>query len=102
MNDLIDEAFADLGLTHDDIRPWLGSQIGVSVDVGDDGEPHAAVLISTIDPEGSRAAAAELADGVTTSTYDGVEISTVTGGGTFGGAYAVVDDVLVMRATRWR
>ena len=96
VNDLIDEAFADPGLTHEDIRPWLGSQIGVSVDVGDDGQPHAAVLISTTDPEASRAAVAKLVDGVTTSTYDGVEISTVTGGGTFGGAYAVVDDVVVI------
>jgi hypothetical protein len=96
VNDLIDQAFADSGLTHDDIRPWLGSQIGVSVDVGDDGQPHAAVLISTTDPEASRAALAKLVDGVTTSTYDGVEISTVKGGGTFGGAYAIVDDVVVI------
>jgi hypothetical protein len=96
VNDLIDEAFADSGLTHDDIRSWLGSQIGLSVDVGDDGQPHAAVLISTTDPEASRAAAAKLVDGVTTSTYDGVEISTVKGGGTFGGDFAVVDDVLVI------
>ena len=77
VNDLIDEAFADSGLTHEDVRPWLGSQIGVSVDVGDDGQPHAAVLIATTDPEASRAAAAKLVDGVTTSTYDGVEISIV-------------------------
>jgi hypothetical protein len=96
VNDLIDEAFADSGLTHDDIRSWLGSQIGVSVDVGDDGQPHAAALISTTDPEASRAAVAKLVDGATTSTYDGVEISTVKGGGTFGGAYAIVDDVVVI------
>jgi hypothetical protein len=96
VNDLLDQAFADAGLTHEDIRSWLGSQIGVSVDVGDDGQPHAAVLISTTDPEASRAALAKLVDGVTTSTYDGVEISTVTGGGTFGGAYAIVDDVVIL------
>jgi hypothetical protein len=96
VNSLLDEAFADAGITHEEIRSWLGSQVGVSVDIGDDGEAHTAVLVATTDPEASRAAVAKLVDGSTTSDYDGVEISTVSGGGTFGGAYAIVDDVVVL------
>jgi hypothetical protein len=93
VNDLLDEALANTGLTHEDIRSWLGSEVGVSVDIADDGTPHTAGLIATTDAEASRAAIEKLADTTfTTSDYDGVAISTSPDGG----AYAIVDDVVIL------
>ncbi len=54
VDDLLDEALSDAGLTHEDVMPWLGSQLGVSVEIAEDGTPHAAALIATTDPDASR------------------------------------------------
>jgi hypothetical protein len=95
VNDLLDQALAGSGLTHQDVTPWLGSQIGLSVELGADGAPHAAALIATRDPDASRAAIVKATkdQDMRSSEYDGVEVS-VTADGT--GAYAIVDDVLVV------
>jgi hypothetical protein len=93
-DDLLDEGLADAGLTHDDIRPWLGSEIGLSVEVGDDGTPHAAFLIATTDPKASQAALEKLADGdIQVRDYDGVQVSVAKDGE---GAFAIVNDVAVL------
>lgn len=95
VDDLLDQTLAGSGLTHQDVTPWLGSQIGLSVELGEDGTPHSAILIATTDPEASAAAAAKATkdQDVRRSDYDGVEVS-VSADGT--GAYAVVGDVLVI------
>jgi hypothetical protein len=95
VNGLLDQALAGSGLTHQDVTPWLGSQIGLSVELGADGAPHAAALISTSDPDASHAAMVKATkdQDMRSSDYDGVEVS-VTSDGT--GAYAIVDDVLVV------
>jgi hypothetical protein len=94
VNDVLDEALAESGLTHDDVRPWLGSEIGLSVEVGDDGTPHAAFLVATTDPEASQAALEKLGDRAPrVHDYDGVQVSVSTDGV---GAFAIVGDVVVL------
>ena len=95
VDDMIDETLAESGteLTHQDIRPWLGSQLGAWFELGDDGTPHVAVMVSTTDPEAARAAIDELAtQDLTVSEHDGVEISE----GEPDGAYAIVNGVVVV------
>src|SRR4051812_47772076 len=74
VDDLLDEALAGSGLTHQDVTPWLGSQIGLSVELGADGAPHAAALIATSDPDASRAAMVKATkdQDMRSSDYDGV------------------------------
>jgi hypothetical protein len=94
VDDLLDEGLADAGLTHEDVRPWLGSEIGLSVEVGDDGTPHAAFLIATTDPKASQAALEKVADqDLQVRDYDGVQVSVAADGE---GAFAVVNGVAVL------
>lgn len=94
VDDLLDEGLADSGLTHDDIRPWLGSELGLSVDVGDDGTPHTAFLIATTDAEASQAALEKIADqDLQVHDYDGVQVSVAKDGQ---GAFGIVNDVAVL------
>ncbi len=93
VDDLLDQGLADTGLTHDDVRPWLGSELGLSVEFGDDGIPHPALLIATTDPDAAQAALEKLADqDLQVHEYDGVQISVTKDGE---GAFAIVDDVAV-------
>ena len=96
VDNLLDMALEGSGLASEDVTPWLGSQIGVSVDLGDDGIPHAAALISTTDAEAARSAVEKLAaeTSVERTEYDGVDIVTAASSNEWG-AYAIVDDVLV-------
>ena len=95
VDDLLDEALADSGLTHQDVTPWLGSQLGVSVELSQDGTPHVAALVATTDPDASREAIERaVADQeVERRDYDGVEVSMMSGGD---GAYAILDDAVVL------
>ena len=95
VDELLDEAMSDSGLTHQDVTPWLGSQLGVSVELAEDGTPHAAALIATTDPGASRDAIEKAADGqdLRLSDYDGVEIAVSAGGE---GAYAILDEAVVL------
>ena len=94
VDDLLDEGLADAGLTHDDVRPWLGSQLGLSVELGDDGTPHTAFLIATTDPEASQAALEKVADqDLRVHDYDGVVVSVAEDGE---GAFAIVGGVVVL------
>lgn len=94
VDDLLDEGLADSGLTHDDIRPWLGSELGLSVDVGNDGTPHTAFLIATTDAEASQAALEKIADqDLQVHDYDGVQVSVAKDGQ---GAFGIVNDVAVL------
>ena len=95
VDDLLDQALTGSGLTSQDVRPWLGSQIGVSMDLDDDATPHVAALIATTDPDAALAAMEKLpaADSVRLNNHDGVEVSVAADNQ---GAYAIVDDVLIL------
>ena len=95
----LDEALADAGLTHQDVRPWLGSQAAVAVDLGPSGEATTSVLISTTD-DGAAAAALEKGLGSSlgneqTREYEGVTMH-VFGVEPSLTSYAIVDHVVVI------
>ncbi|MEP6477235.1 MAG: DUF3352 domain-containing protein [Actinomycetota bacterium] len=98
VDDVLDQALADGGLAHDDVRPWLGSEIGLSVDVGNDGATHVALLVATTDTEASQAALEKAAKADSQSfqrrEYDGVQISVAEGSDR--SAYAIVNEVVVL------
>jgi hypothetical protein len=95
IDDGLDDLLADSGLTHADVEPWLGSQIGITVDIADDGEPHAAALVATTDEDASLAALAKLRKHEGGSwhdtEYDGAAIASSESA-----AYAVVNGVVVV------
>ncbi|MGA2283356.1 MAG: DUF3352 domain-containing protein [Candidatus Dormibacteria bacterium] len=95
VNGLLDDALSGTGLDHDDVLPWLGAQVGLSVDAqglvsGTSASGSAyALYVSTVDDAATRAALqkvqATLAgnqDGAsydfTTQEYQGVTITTET------------------------
>jgi uncharacterized protein DUF3352 len=96
IDDGLDEVLSGSGLTHADVEPWLGSQIGISVDIADDGTPHVAALVATTDEGASAAALAKMREhqGGTwhDADYDGVPLSWSDDGA----AYAIVDGVVVL------
>lgn len=106
---LLDGSLKDTGLTHADILPWLGQEIGVSVGAGASGlssvEPSIAAYVDTTDDSQTLAALTTArssgAGSRFTDTgleYRGVAITQVTpaAAGDPGGAYALVDHVLVL------
>ncbi|MGA8014796.1 MAG: DUF3352 domain-containing protein [Candidatus Dormiibacterota bacterium] len=112
VDSLIDDALSGSGLDAGDVLPWLGPQVGLSVDPevlssGDSGGGYA-VYVSTDDASATQSAlqkyqSAESANtgGVshsfTTQAYQGVTITAVTenpGGVVV--SYAIVDNVLVL------
>jgi hypothetical protein len=56
---VLDGVLAPSGLTAADVRPWLGSQVGVAGRVGDAGTSFA-VLVDSVDDEAAEAALADL------------------------------------------
>ncbi len=95
----LDEALADAGLTHQDVRPWLGSQAAVVVDLGPGSEATTSVLISSTD-DGAAAAALEKGLGSSlgneeTREYEGVTMH-VFGVEPSLTSYAIVDHVVVL------
>ncbi|MEX0650873.1 MAG: DUF3352 domain-containing protein, partial [Actinomycetota bacterium] len=98
--ELIDEALAESGLTHQDLD-WVGSQVAGFVDLdGGPDEPRGAVLLAVDDEEGAKAAmnafvqaAEDHGERVTLEDRDGVQI--FVSGDEGGGAVALVDGVMV-------
>jgi hypothetical protein len=100
VDDTLDAALASTGLTHEDVRPWLGSQIAMVVDLeASDEAPTVSVLVASKDDEAALAALEEglrasLGSG-RTSEYRGVTMH-VFGDGPELVAYAIVDHVVVL------
>jgi hypothetical protein len=100
LDDLFAQAFQGSGLDFEkDVKPWLGTQIGLVVRVGDD-QTHAVLLVSSKDDLAAQAALAKLRDGSSVSwkesDHDGVQIS--VGHGPTGEplAYAYVDHTTIL------
>jgi len=100
VNNALDEALESSGLAHDDVLPWLGSEVAIVVDFGpnDDDVTTSALLASTDDG----AAEASLDKGMTASLgaeqtreYRGVTMH-VFGSGSSLVSYAIVDHVVVI------
>ena len=101
LNDMLDEALSEAGLTHQDLD-WVGSQVVGFVDFeqGVD-EPQGAVLVSVDDQEGARTAIDALVEtsedrgeSVTIEDHDGVEV--FVNGEEGGGAVALTDGVMIL------
>ncbi|MFL5796496.1 MAG: DUF3352 domain-containing protein [Actinomycetota bacterium] len=108
LEQFLEEQFRPTGLSYlRDVKPWLGSQIGVAGRMNDSGEPDAAVMIVTKDDEQALTAFHRL-EGLSdnagllwrTEPYRGIDIRVgeQPGGNGFGhaAAYAVVDHVAVV------
>jgi hypothetical protein len=100
VDDALDEALGDSGLTYQDVLPWLGSQAAVVVDLGPNGDdPTTSVLIASSDDD---AAATAVEEGLRSSL--GNEATREHGGVTmhvFGTdpsstSYAIVGGVVVL------
>lgn len=101
VDDVLDEALADLGMTHDDLG-WVGSQMAgfVDFDRGID-EPRGAVLVAVDEEDGAKAAIDALVETsedrgekVTIEDHDGVEV--FVNGDQGGGAVALADGVMIL------
>jgi hypothetical protein len=100
LNDFLDEALADTGLTHADLD-WVGSQVAfyLSIDEGLD-DPRGAVLVAVDDEEGARSAletfaesAEERGETVTIEERGGFQV--YLAGEEGDGAAALIDGVMV-------
>jgi hypothetical protein len=100
VNRALDEALESSGLSHDDVLPWLGSEVAIVVDFSpnDDVVTTSALLASTDDgaAEGAldKAMTASLGAGQTRD-YRGVTMH-LFGSGPSSMGYAIVDHVVVI------
>ncbi|MEX1265224.1 MAG: DUF3352 domain-containing protein [Actinomycetota bacterium] len=101
LNDVLDEALAQAGLTHEDLD-WVGSQVVGFLDFeqGVD-EPQGAVLVAVDDEEGARTAIDALVEtskdrgeSITIEDHDGVEV--IVNGQEGGGAVALAGGVMIL------
>ena len=83
VDDFLDEALADTGLTHEDLS-WVGVEIAVWADVRGEAEFEGAALIDSDDDAGAQATVDRLleslreqGDDVTSTTHAGVEVWTI-------------------------
>jgi hypothetical protein len=100
VNTALDEALESTGLAHDDVLPWLGSEVAIAVDFGpnDDVVTTSALLASTDDG----AAETALDKGMTASLgaeqtrdYRGVTMHVFGSGSSLVG-FAIVDHVVII------
>jgi hypothetical protein len=99
VDELLAQAFKDSGLDFvKDVKPWLGTQLGVVVRVDDSG-PHSALLVSSKDDPAAQSALAKLREASpglwSDAQHDGVAIATSHGTG-FPMAYAYLDHTAIL------
>jgi len=99
VNKALDEALESSGLTHDDVLPWLGSEVAIVVDFGPNGDVVTTALLASTD---DGAAEAALHKGMTASLgaeqtrdYQGVTMHAF-GSGSSLVSYAIVDHVVII------
>lgn len=106
LDELLDDALADSGLTSKDVRPWLGSQVALAMWIRGIDQPDVAFFISSKDDAAAQAAldkarSGAAADGMrwTDREHLGVRISSGSGGSGFWAedlAYAMVDGTVLL------
>jgi Protein of unknown function (DUF3352) len=113
INGWLDTAFSNAGLNHNDISPWLGSELSIAIPasalssltptagVSSPNSPDVTVLIASKDDAKAQAALDKFrsgpvgrADHWTTSAHDGVTVTSATGNGS-GGAYAIANHTVI-------
>jgi hypothetical protein len=102
INELLDQALNDAGLTAQDIRPWLGSQIAFVVQL-DANKPHVAVLVASKDDGKAQAALTKIRTGEEGSQdtwkdedHGGVSVSVASKRGEPDGAYAIIEHTVLI------
>jgi len=100
VDDVLDSALEGTGLSHEDVRPWLGSQVAIVVDVGANVDlPTVSFLVASKDDDAAREAldkALQSSLGTEqTSEYRGAAMH-IFGSGTSSVGYVIVDHVVVL------
>ena len=100
LNETLDDLLRDVGMTHEDVR-WVGSEVGVYVDVKSAQETSYAALIATDDEDAAAASLQKFRAGLESqgasfhvSDHDGVEITASTT--PEHPSFAIVDGVVVL------
>jgi hypothetical protein len=99
VNTALDQALEDSGLTHDDVLPWLGSEVAIVVDFGPNDDVVTTALLASTD---DGAAEAALGKAMTASLgaersheYRGVTLHAF-GSGSSLVSWAIVDHVVII------
>lgn len=97
---VLDFALEGTGLSHEDVRPWLGSQVAIVVEVGaNDDVPTVSFLVASKDDDAAREALDKALRGSLgneqTSEYHGATMR-IFGSGTSSIGYVIVDHVVVL------
>jgi hypothetical protein len=100
VDDVLDSALEGTGLSHEDVRPWLGSQVAIVVDVGANVDlPTVSFLVASRDDDAARKALDKALQGSLateqTSEYRGAAMH-IFGSGTSSVGYVIVDHVVVL------
>jgi Protein of unknown function (DUF3352) len=100
VDDVLDSALAGTGLRHEDVRPWLGSQVAIVVDVGaNDDVPTVSFLVASKDDDAAMETLERALKGSLgteeTSEYRGATMHVFDSGASFVG-YVIVDHVVVL------
>jgi Protein of unknown function (DUF3352) len=100
LNETLDDLLRDVGMTHDDVR-WVGSEVGLYVDVKSAQDTSYAALIATDDEDAAAASLQKFRAGLESqgasfhvSDHDGVEITVSTT--PEHPSFAIVDGVVVL------
>jgi hypothetical protein len=104
VDDVLDEALAGVGLSHEDVRPWLGSEVAIVVDLDANNDaPTASFLVASNDDDAAREALEKALQGSLgneqTSEYRGATMH-LFGSGTSSVGYVIVDHVVVL-SNQW-
>jgi Protein of unknown function (DUF3352) len=113
INGWLDTAFSSAGLDHNDISPWLGTEVSIAIPasalssltpsgaVASSGSPDVTILIASKDDARAQAALDKFRTGPvgrgdqwTTSAHDGVTVTSATGHGS-AGAYAIANHTVI-------
>jgi hypothetical protein len=97
---VLDEALEGSGLSHEDVRPWLGSQVAIVVDLGANADqPTVSFLVASKDDDAAQATLEKALGGSLgaeqSSEYRGVTMHVFDGGTSFVG-YVIVHHVVVL------
>jgi hypothetical protein len=100
VDDVLDSALEGTGLSHEDVRPWLGSQVAIVVDVGANVDlPTVSFLVASKNDDAAQEALDKALQGSLgteqTSDYRGAAMH-IFGSGTSSVGYVIVDHVVVL------
>jgi hypothetical protein len=104
VDEVLDQALAGAGLSHEDVRPWLGSEVAIVVDLEANNDvPTASFLVATKDDDAAREALEKALRGSLgneqTGEYRGATMH-FFGSGTSSVGYVIVDHVVVL-SNQW-